>query len=109
MMDIWDAETQMLVAKLVFGLVGTLLTWFLTGGHGWLDAKKQEALEKARESFGPALIDACEWAIGWVEVQAGRQIDGWTSEQKLEQAAGIVQKVFNKVDRSVILACIETR
>lgn len=106
-MDLWTADVQEAVLKLIVALLGIAATWATVKAKNWLIAAEAKALAEAREKGGMLLEQAVRLAIQYAEQQATKQVDAWTNEDKQAAAAAFVLQRFPAVDAAEVADLIE--
>lgn len=106
-MDLWTAEVQEAVLKLIVALLGIAATWATVKAKNWLIAAEAKALAEAREKGGLLLEQAVRLGIQYAEQWATKQVDQWTNEDKVTVVVDFVHLRFPDADRAEIVMLID--
>lgn len=106
-MDLWTAEVQEAVLKLIVALLGIAATWATVKAKNWLIAAEAKALAEAREKGGLLLEQAVRLGIQYAEQEASKQLAKWTNADKQAAAAAFVMQRFPEADAAEVASMIE--
>lgn len=108
MMDLWTAEVQDAVLKLIVAVLGIVVMWVGVQGKRYLAALEAKALESAQETGVQVLEQVAEAAVRYVKQVSTHKWAELTNPERLAIAADWVQSVLPGVEREVAVGAVES-